>query len=193
MVGRICERVESGEGVGHKQMLFDKLQSFICLCPVWKGSSFFLCKQSNSDLMLHNYEQIRVNRSAWFVEIREESWNKFGTIGDERRVPSAVNWFESHVDCLFAAGPSSIISAKHLAATHANTFNVDDDPDEKNLSIRLHVRSTALWLNQHVSDLSASKSGEKQLQYLKNIILTRLRTYERNVHQAWNSCTIQHT
>lgn len=161
-------------------------QNFMCSCPAWLKSQFFICKHLVGDMPCPNYHQVTIRRNPPFLIIDRNSTRLIANIDDE-----------------FMGDPSSTVSFAANAVDNAAVDNqleisFQNEPSIDNVNdlgerLRADVVKLSEWFHNHVLSITSNAADLQQAKYVNDNILPRIRDYKENVEDALRSRTVQRT
>lgn len=155
---------------------------FVCDCPAWKRSQFFLCKHLVKKKAVPKYNEVSINRSPPFIVIEPNMpRTRMNIDNEELTLPS---------DSLNIS-IGSITTTTSLRAVVPELFsdlNFQNDEDEgcSIEAVTERLNDIVTWLRDHIDD-QAKKHAVKQLLHLERKVLPRLLKYQKNVTLDINS------
>lgn len=157
--------------------------NFICSCPAWLRSQYFICKHLVQDMACPHYHQITIRRSPPFVIIDNNSARLIANVDNEQLSLECSNDHNLR-------GNSTCIGGlqQEIAMVPHNGQEIQTE-----VEIKSEVKEIMDWFHNHVSELASCNAGMRQVQYLHDRILPRLRRYKSNVESAQRSRSVQQT
>jgi len=141
---------------------------FICSCPAWMKSKFFICKHICKDKQVPAYRQLRINRSPPFIQI-SATQDRLRADIDGEELPNFP--IQEHV----TSDP-----LPNLDDGQQGEQNCEGDLDDI-----LSVVSNFEWFAAHTKRLYEEPGGRRQLQYIQRVCrVQRMIQYRTNVERS---------
>lgn len=149
-------------------------QNFICSCPAWLRSQWFICKHLVHERTCPNYHHITIRRNAPFITIEHDAIRSRANVDDEE------------ISTQSEQARSTEIFKDFQFVSESVEMNVEQDTHGREAidSQKQRVVSLIQWLTSHIDNLTSDDSHLRQLKYVEDNVLSRIYRYRDNVERA---------
>lgn len=166
--------------------------TWTCSCPAYLRSPFLLCKHLVAGADVPVYRDIIRRRHPPFLEIQREP-NRF--------IPKLEGALQRHQN--HAAPPQLCINDNSIANILSNEFFADSRESlmKNTAEAAREAKEVCVWMTEHISSLSETTTGSKQIMYINGTVLRNLKKYKRDIEhdksmrrqpRTWSNANTMH-
>lgn len=138
-------------------------------------------------------QQVRLSRRGLFVDIRFDGLENLEIVGEKWLVLSPLLLKAREMETRVEPDSSEYYRPEQFSTIDMNPNRVNKEMGDETVKMAMQIRSMGLWLIQHVDDFSGSWAGDKQLQYFRKVVSSKLEKYKYNVVLLLQSHRFQRT